>query len=182
MEGADRRQLGAHQRGVVRAGHERLVQVQHIGRERAQRLERATRDRPPRRDRRNRPVAGHARAGTDADDAGLGRRAVAGGDDARVDAELAQRVRDADHLPLHAADQRERVRARQHHAQPRFAPRSHPHTEIIAPTGRSAAARAHQPVAPRCCGPRIYARCVAAGATKRRRERIECFVEPMTSL
>ena len=49
MEGADRGHVGADERGVVRARRERLVQVHHVGLERADRLDGAARHRAARR-------------------------------------------------------------------------------------------------------------------------------------
>ncbi len=81
-------------------------------------------------DRRDRSVARHPGAGTDGGDPGLGRRAVARGDDAGVDPELAQGVGEPEHLALDAAEHRQRVRARQHHPHAARSPSpslDHPH-------------------------------------------------------
>ena len=60
------------------------------------------------------PLEFHSTLGPTDTIAGLGRRAVARTDDAHVDAELAQLARQAEHLALHAAGTRERVRRRHH--------------------------------------------------------------------
>ena len=93
-------------------GHRRLVQVHDVGLEAcaAPRAVRRAR-RAAGRDRRDRAVRVPLDARPDGHDAGLGRRAVARRDDARVDAELAQRAREPEHLALHAAGARQRVRA-----------------------------------------------------------------------
>ena len=87
VERADRGNGRAHQRRVVGARRERLVEVEHVGAEAADRLERAPGDRATGGDRRDRAVARHAGARPDGRDPRLGRRAVTRGDDARVDAE-----------------------------------------------------------------------------------------------
>ena len=77
VEGADRGDGGADERGVVGAGRQRLVEVEHVGLERAQRLDGAPGDGPAGGDRRDRAVARHPGARTDGGDARLGRRTVA---------------------------------------------------------------------------------------------------------
>ena len=104
VERADLRAVAAEQRALVGPGHERLVQVHDVGLEAAQRLERALATRasgPGPSARSSRCSRTDARA--DRHDAGLGRRAVARADDPDVDAELAQRAGEAEHLALHAA-------------------------------------------------------------------------------
>ena len=63
-----------------------------------------------RRHRRDRAVAHEPHARADGGDAGLGRRAVARPDDPGVDAERAQRAGEPEHLALHPARRRQRVR------------------------------------------------------------------------
>ena len=93
VERADRGEGGADERGVVGPGRQGLVEVEHVGLERAQRLDGAPGDGPAAGDRRHRAVAGHPGARPDGGDAGLGRRAVAGSDDAGVDARAARSAR-----------------------------------------------------------------------------------------
>ena len=153
---------GAHQRGVVRrrARAARAGAATSGSNVRSASM-RAARDGAPGW-RSARPTRCSARRvlGPTRDDAGLGRRAVARGDDAGVDAELAQRAREPEHLALHAAEQRQRVRARQHDPQATGVPsprRDHPIPGR--PRGR---------VERRSLGQLGCSRCQCSGATRMR--------------
>ena len=93
-------------------GTARLVQVHDVGFDAAQRLGGAPRGRAARRDRRDRTVRAPTRRSARRDTTpGSGGGPSHGADDAHVDAELAQLAREPEHLALHAAGARQRVRA-----------------------------------------------------------------------
>ncbi len=113
---ADHGTVPTDERAEGRAGHRGFVQVHEIGLDAAEHLGGTPHGRGTGRDGRDRPVRVPLHAGPDRHDAGLGRRPVARPDDPHVDAQLAQLAREAEHLALHAARTRERVRRHHHDA------------------------------------------------------------------
>ena len=116
MERPDQGLVGTEEERLGRARHEGLVEVDDVGLDDATGLERAPGDRLAAGDGGDRPVGGEVRRRADGDDAPFRRRPVARRYDACVDAQLAQAAGQAEHLALHAAEHRQRVRRDQQHA------------------------------------------------------------------